>query len=173
MKRFAGGVLVGLLLSAPWVYAVGSCSVYRSWNTGDSVTAADLNSSFTQAAVTNSTPQCLDDYWAWTGQMQSQVDPYPSATESLATSTAGELERLRYVIGRAFGWTFWYRYDQGITFASVGSQHLSATALHLGAGSARFPSLTSITDHQSGLDRKTRLNSSHSQISYAPLLFSK
>ena len=154
MKRFAGGVLVGLvlmaLLSAPWVYAVGSCSVYRSWNTGDSVTAADLNSSFTQAAVTNSTPQCLDDYSASTGQMQSQVDPYPSATESLATSTAGELERLRYVIGRAFGWTFWYRYDQGINFASVGSQHLSATALHLGAGSARFPSLTSITDHQSG-----------------------
>src|SRR3990167_6274363 len=144
------GIILSIVLWTQQALSVGSCSSFRTWNTWDSVTAADLNSSFTQAAVTNSTPQCLDDYSASTGQMQSQVDPYPSATESLAPSTAGELERLRYVIGRAFGWTFWYRYDQGVNFASVGSQHLSATALHLGAGSARFPSLTSITDHQSG-----------------------
>ena len=134
-KRFSAGVLIGFLLatlfSAPWVYqawAVGSCSVFRSWNTGDTVTAGDLNSSFTTAAVTNSTPQCLDDYSATVSQMQTTTDPYASGTESLATSTAGELERLRFMFKQIFGLTNWYRHDQAPTFSF---SHINASALHL------------------------------------------
>ena len=110
MKRFATGTLIGFLLatlfSAPWVYhayAVGNCSVFRSWNTGDSVTAGDLNSSFTTAAVTNGTPACVDDYSATVSQMQSTADPYASGAESQATSLAGEIERLRFMFKQIFG----------------------------------------------------------------------
>lgn len=138
MKRFGVGVLIGLLLaslfSAPWmlqsVYAVGNCASFRSWNTGDSVTAGDLNSSFTTAAVTNSTPQCLDDYSLTVAQMQTTTDPYASGTESLATSTAGELERLRFMFKQIFGLTNWYRHDQSPTFSF---SHMNASALHLGS----------------------------------------
>lgn len=137
MKRFGVGVLIGLLLaslfSAPWMYqawAVGNCSVFRTWNTGDSVTAGDLNSSFTTAAVTNSTPQCLDDYSATVSQMQATTDPYASGTESQATSTAGELERLRFMFKQIFGLTNWYRHDQAPTFSF---SHMNASALHLGS----------------------------------------
>jgi hypothetical protein len=166
-KRFGAGILVGFLLatlfSAPWVYqawAVGSCAVFRSWNTGDTVTAGDLNSSFTTAAVTNSTPQCLDDYSATVTQMQATTDPFASGAESQATSTAGELERLRFMFKQIFGLTNWYRHDQAPTFSF---SHMNASALHLSsigvAGGtdtvqnqflSRFPVLTG-PNHWTGL----------------------
>lgn len=86
----------------------GSCSIFRSWNTGDTLTASDLTSSFTTVGVTNMTPQCLDDYSTNEAQMQSTTDPYPSSAVSLATSTAGELERIRYVIKQITGQAQWY-----------------------------------------------------------------
>ena len=168
MKKFATGVLIGFLLatlfSAPWMYqawAVGNCSVFRSWNTGDTVTAGDLNSSFTTAAVTNSTPQCLDDYSATVSQMQSTVDPYASGTESQATSTAGEIERLRFMFKQIFGLSQWYRHDQAPTFGSL-SGHIVLGAIHVGSiahigqvtgndtYAARFPTITG-PDHWTGI----------------------
>ncbi len=161
MKRFSVGIFIGFLLctvfSAPWMYqawAVGSCSVFRTWNTGDSVTASDLNQSFTTAAVTNSTPQCLDDYSASVSQMQSTTDPYASGTESLATSTAGELERLRFMFKQIFGLSQWYRHDQAPSLGSL-SGHLVTGAVHVGSiandsYAARFPTITG-PDHWTGL----------------------
>lgn len=90
----------------------GNCSIYRSWNTGDALTASDLTNSLTTVGVTNMTPQCLDDYSADSTQMQSVVDPYPSSVISLATSTAGELERLRYTIKKLSGWSQWYAHTE-------------------------------------------------------------
>ncbi len=167
VKRFGAGILVGFLLatlfSAPWVYqawAIGSCAVFRTWNTGDTVTAGDLNSSFTTAAVTNSTPQCLDDYSATVSQMQATTDPFASSTESQATSTAGEIERLRFMFKQIFGLTQWYRHDQAPTFSF---SHMNAQALHLGSTGvpggtdaqqnqflSRFPVLTG-PDHWTGI----------------------
>jgi hypothetical protein len=160
-KRFAVGVLVGFLLatlfSAPWVYqamAVGNCSVFRTWNTGDSVTASDLNSSFTTAAVTNSTPACVDDYSATVTEMQTVTDPYSSGTENQATSLAGEIERLRFMWKQAFGLTHWYRHDQLPSFNNL-IGHTVLGALHLGSVqndtyAARFPVLTG-PDHWTGI----------------------
>ncbi len=168
MKRFSVGILIGfflaMLFSAPWMYqawAVGNCSVFRTWNTGDSVTAADLNSSFTTAAVTNSTPQCLDDYSATVSQMQSTADPYASSTESQATTMAGEVERLRFMFKQVFGLSQWYRHDQAPSFGSL-SGHLVVGAIHVGSiahigqvtgndtYAARFPTITG-PDHWTGI----------------------
>ena len=50
----------------------------------------------------------MDDWSASTTQMQTTADPYSSNTESLATTLAGELERLRYQIAAMQGTQYWY-----------------------------------------------------------------
>ena len=49
-----------------------------------------------------------DDYSTNAAQMQSTVDPYPASAESLATTTAGEFERLRYLLTQLGGEAQWY-----------------------------------------------------------------
>jgi hypothetical protein len=50
----------------------------------------------------------IDDYSTSAGQMRSQTSPGPVGAENLPTSLAGELERLRYVLARQNGTTYWY-----------------------------------------------------------------
>lgn len=51
-----------------------------------------------QNHIDNSIPAMFDDYSANVAQMRSTVNPGGVGFESLATSLAGEIERLRYVI---------------------------------------------------------------------------
>ena len=48
--------------------------------------------------VINKVFTSMDDYSTNVSQMQTKTDPYPGSVESLATSLAGELERVRYVL---------------------------------------------------------------------------
>lgn len=107
-------------MAYPW-------TVYKTWTTGEILTAADLNSSFTQG-ISNSIPTSIDDYSSNTAQMQSTADPYPAGVESLASTIAGELERLRYVIAQITGETQWY-IDPDVTLANV----MSGTTAFAGA----------------------------------------
>lgn len=75
----------------------GNFSIPNTFVTGETADASKVNSNFT-AIVNNFTPSGLDDYSLNNAQMQSTVDPYPASSESLATSGAGELERIRYQI---------------------------------------------------------------------------
>lgn len=75
--------------------------------TGTLLTAAIYNADH-QNHIDNQTPQMTDDYSTDVPQMQSVVDPYPSSSESLATSLAGEVERLRYQIKAITGESQWY-----------------------------------------------------------------
>ena len=75
--------------------------------TGLVLTAAIYNADH-QNHIDNGIPAQHDDYSTNAAQMQSTVDPYPSAAESLATTTAGELERLRYVLKQLGGESQWY-----------------------------------------------------------------
>lgn len=61
-----------------------------------------------QNHIDNHTPLGLDDYSANVAQMQSTVDPGEVGSESLATSTAGELERIRFAIKEIRGTAHWY-----------------------------------------------------------------
>jgi microcystin-dependent protein len=99
----------------------GNCSIYRSWNTNDELTAADLTTSFVTVGVTNMTTQCMDDYSVDVTQMQSTVDPYPGAVESKATSLAGEIERLRFQIKQITGEAQWYHDPQTTLAATAGA----------------------------------------------------
>jgi hypothetical protein len=62
---------------------------------GEYLTGANYQADRQQAANAD-VPQVQDDYSANVTQMQSVADPAPGGTPSLATSLAGELERLRY-----------------------------------------------------------------------------
>ena len=114
MRRMLSALLAVLILLGPALpaLAAGNCTVFSSFSPGQLLTAAALNANLTQAAVTNMTPACLDDLSANAGQMATATDPYPAGAESLATSLAGELERMRYVTNRLGGWLggSWYKH---------------------------------------------------------------
>src|SRR5713226_2812551 len=94
----------------------GNCSIFRSWNTGDLLTASDLSTSFTTVGVTNFTPACMDDYAVDTTQFRLNTDPYPLSVASLPTSLGGELERIRFVIKKITGFSQWYAHTESMTF---------------------------------------------------------
>lgn len=60
----------------------------------------------------------LDDASATATEMRATADPYPTATESLATTLRGELQRLRYVIAQITGETYWY-IDPDVSLATL------------------------------------------------------
>lgn len=80
----------------------------KVWSSGEILTAADLNAEFNNV-ITNSVPAQIDDYSVNQAQTELQTDPFPASVLSLATSLAGEFERLRYQIARITGNSFWYQ----------------------------------------------------------------
>lgn len=115
----------------------GNCAIFRSWETGNLLTASDLTMSFTQVGVTNMTPSCMDDYSVDTNQFRSTVDPYPGSVASLPTSLAGELERIRYILKTITGWTQWYTHTEGggsaLWVATTGDTMTGALTINMAA----------------------------------------
>src|SRR4029453_5543830 len=62
-----------------------------------------------QQHVDNLEPPKVDDYSLSLAQMQAMTDPGELGSESLATSLAGELERIRFAIKELKGTTHWYQ----------------------------------------------------------------
>ena len=78
----------------------------KTW-TAEILTYADLNAEFDNI-IDNLESDNINDSSANAAAMQATVDPYPAASESLATHLEGELHRLRYVIAQITGETYWY-----------------------------------------------------------------
>ena len=107
------------------------------------------------------TQACIDGISDSVAGMRTQTDPFAAQSESLATSGAGELERLRWTLSRALGWPYWYSLDQNINFAHAGAtgyiqgsgfaRHVTAVGYHAWAGSARFPVYSTVNFHLTGL----------------------
>lgn len=77
---------------------------------GQLITAALWNNEFTNLQ-TNLNPSGIGGYSDTDTQMQIQTAPYPGSVTSHATSSAGELERIRYQISAILGATtpaYWY-----------------------------------------------------------------
>lgn len=85
----------------------GLFSRIKTWVSLEDVIYSDLNAEFDNV-ITNFVPLMMDDYSANATQMQVQTDPGESGSESLATTLAGELARLRFVINEMKGTTYWY-----------------------------------------------------------------
>jgi len=79
----------------------------KTWISTEDVIFSDLNAEFDNI-LTNLTASGVDDFSANVSQMQSTADPGEVGTESLATSIAGEIQRLRQLIAEITGENKWY-----------------------------------------------------------------
>lgn len=79
----------------------------KVWVSNEVLTAADLNGEFNNL-LNNMDPLGIEDYSDNVSEMQSTADPGGSGTESLATTLAGEIQRIRFVIKRMAGTAQWY-----------------------------------------------------------------
>lgn len=95
----------------------GTFSRVKTWSTGETLTASDLNAEFDNI-ITYMTPAGVDDASTDATAMQATTDPYPAASPSLATSLLGELQRIRYVLQQITGETYWY-VDPDTTIAAL------------------------------------------------------
>src|SRR3990167_8035876 len=87
--------------------------------TGTTLTAAIYTADH-QAHADNQTPENTDDYSTNAAEMQATSAPDPAATESLATTMDGELQRVRYIIKQITGRSQWY-IDPAVYVTASGS----------------------------------------------------
>src|SRR5512134_3501461 len=80
----------------------GLYAPHKVYTPGEVLTAADLNAT-DQNHITNQTLQMTDDFQLDLAQKRTQTDP----ASGLATSAAGEIAQLRYVVAKAAKVTFW------------------------------------------------------------------
>lgn len=117
----------------------------KNWTT-EILSNTDLNAEIDNI-LDNLGPAGVDDYSATTTQMRITTDPGEVGTESLATSLAGELERLRFAIKEIKGSDAaqWYS-SPGITLTdvlnslggSVGDNRIVSGAASSNSGAPRF-----------------------------------
>lgn len=81
----------------------------HTWGPNDVVLGADLNAEFNNV-LNNLNPPGMGSYSDTAATMKIQTSPGAVGSESLATSLAGELERLRYQLAQIIGATsnLWY-----------------------------------------------------------------
>lgn len=79
----------------------------KTWVSAEDVTYSDLNAEFDNV-LTAMQPLLIDDYSTNSTQMQVQTDPGEVGTESLSTTLAGEIARLRFMLSELSGETYWY-----------------------------------------------------------------
>ena len=95
-----------------------------------------------QNHIDNHIPAQMDDYSANAAGMQANTDPYPGASESLPTSLAGELERIRYILKQITGTAQWY-IDPAIALSALAAtyQPLDAETSKLDVAETRSASI--------------------------------
>lgn len=104
----------------------------KQWVSNEVLTASDLNAEFNNL-LNNTKPESIEDYSNDVSTMRLTADPGGVGTESLATSLAGELERLRFAIKRICGAAQWYS-DPG--------RYLNAGALNVQAADIAADAVT-------------------------------
>ena len=85
-----------------------------------------------QNHIDNGVPLQLDDYSTDVAQMRVTRDPYPAATESLATTLGGELASIRYVLEQITNSANWYIDPTGLDSAIVSSSLTSVGTIATG-----------------------------------------
>lgn len=88
----------------------GLFSRLKIWNPGESLTASDLNGEFNHF-LSNIDAEHSEGYSANLSEMQTTENPGGLGSENLTQpiSVAQEIERLRYVINRIIGKSYWYQ----------------------------------------------------------------
>ena len=72
-----------------------------------------------QNHIDNHNTTQIDDFSTDNTEMRSTTDPFPSLSESRATSLSGEIERIRFVLQQLGGQTQWYIDPAGNEASSI------------------------------------------------------
>lgn len=80
----------------------------KTWTDDETLTNEDLNAEFDNM-LSNFIPAGMDDYSSTVGQMQIQTNPGELGSEIPATSLAGELSRIRWILSEITGNPYWYQ----------------------------------------------------------------
>jgi len=84
----------------------------KSWISGETLTAVDLNAEFNNI-LNNLTPAGIDDESANATAMQTVAAPYPGSVISLPTSLQGEIQRIRFMLKSLGMGAQWYNVPVG------------------------------------------------------------
>jgi len=142
----------------------------KNW-IAETLTYADLNAEIDNI-LNNLTPSGVDDYSTNTTQMRVTTDPGEVGTESLATSLAGEVERLRFAIKEIKGTDVaqWYSsssYSLGSLGTAIGgglpNNRLASGRTRSGASPASSQSIA-LVPH--GTDRTVTLKGATTNFVY-------
>lgn len=79
----------------------------KVWIAKETLVYSDLNSEFNNI-INNLEADTLGGYSSNVAQMRAQTDPGDVGSESLPLSISGEIERIRFVLSRIVGKTYWY-----------------------------------------------------------------
>jgi len=99
--------IIGILIAFSLAYGGATFSRIKTWSTGESLTASDLNAEFNNI-LNNLSPAGIDDESANDAAAQATKDPYPAGSLAKATSLQEEIQELRYLIAQITGETYWY-----------------------------------------------------------------
>ena len=142
-------ILIVLALFANFtaeVWGGATFSRVKVWNSGETLTAADLNAEFDNL-LTNLTPTGVDDTSSTTAAMQAVADPYPAGVLSQPTSLQGEIQRLRYMIKALSGQSYWYIHPPSslAIISGNGANIASAATVDLSTATGGFIHITGNT----------------------------
>jgi hypothetical protein len=110
---------------------------------GESIDATKYNADH-QNHVDHNVPADINDYSNDTTQMRSAVDPGLVGAEVLATTLAGELERVRFVLKAFIGGTWWYDLANRFLTSIKGISATATQAKNL-RGAVTFAAATTAT----------------------------
>ena len=119
----------------------------KTWVSNEVLTASDLNGEFNNL-LNNTIPASIEDYSADVSTMQTTADPGGVGTESLATTLAGELARIRYAIKRIAGGAQWYTapvVTLGSTISTADIEDLSVTQPKLALNAVDTGNITNLS----------------------------
>jgi hypothetical protein len=86
----------------------GLFSRIKTWIGNETLKSADLNAEFDNV-INNFEPDKMDDHSPDIATMQQTTDPGEVGSENLATSTAEEIEQLRFAVAEIKGTDQWYQ----------------------------------------------------------------
>lgn len=137
----------------------------KTWTTTEDVTSSDLNAEFNNI-LDNLTAAGVDDFSANVSQMQTTADPGEVGTESLATSVAGEISRLRHLIGEITGEDEWYESPVSSLLGLANAIGTATNSNRLVSGRVRTGSAQPIFLVPNGAARTIKLDGTPTNFKY-------
>ena len=142
-------IFLGIALTIGIAYGGATFSRIKTWSTGETLTASDLNAEFDNI-LNNFDPDGVDDASANAAAMQTTADPYPGGVESLPTDLSGELQRLRYVIRQQNMTSYWYIFPDIVskttTYTATANDRVILCDSSAGAWTLTLPAASGVTD---------------------------